>query len=571
MLFDGKRHPLQSEAEQYANLIQDSLIRMGMAYIKEGTRKRRGVEQYVEFVSPLIAKPDRIEIEIDTRLPRGITIGRLCEKDVLDTLSARCKRTVRAEKRGKQGTWFVIELEERDKIPQRISYQKMSATYPTQSAALTIPIGYGEKGPRWEDLRKLPHLLIAGATGQGKSVAINAIVCTLLQRLPPEQLVFLMADLKGGIELSNYEGIPHMRAPLATRAGELPIILCALQSEMERRTELLRGKARDIDEYNKQVPSSARLPYIVAVIDEIANAMLSKQRIELPDGSKDTVKGATERLLADIAARARAEGIHLVVSTQRPSVDVVTGLIKANFPCRIAFGTSSDVDSRVIIDDSSAQGQQPGRMKFRRNIDLHTLQGPFIADKEISSIIKATKRGEYLKPPETPEDKARREIAMLLQIGMNEFDGHFVIKRLTVHNDVKSADIPGTAIDRYAQRLSDEGVIRSVWRRGTYKIMQPDAYKMADSTLSTDAVLHDTDAEFAGTTIEGNPVPVLVQKLLPIPPVPEDKRPVEQKIQAWASEGLSRNEMAKRLGGGRNEALAKIRAVLGPAKRKEAA
>jgi hypothetical protein len=101
--------------------------------------------------------------------------------------------------------------------------------------------------------------------------------------------------------------------------------------------------------------------------------------------------------------------------------------------------------------------------------------------------------------------------------------------------------------------------------------MKPDAYKMADSTLSTNAVLHDTDAEFTGTTIEGEPVPVLVQKLLPVPPVPEDKRPVEQKIQAWASEGLSRNEMAKRLGGGRSAALAKIRDVLGPAqtKRKE--
>jgi hypothetical protein len=134
--------------------------------------------------------------------------------------------------------------------------------------------------------------------------------------------------------------------------------------------------------------------------------------------------------------------------------------------------------------------------------------------------------------------------------------------RLTQHPEVRKADIPGSTIEKYARRLSDEGVIRNLWRRGTYKILQPDAYQKIESELPTDAVPHHPDTANTSTIIQGMALPVLA---LPAPPVPEDKQPVEDKIRAWAAEGKSRNDMARLIGGKRNTAYAKIREVLGPA------
>jgi hypothetical protein len=207
-------------------------------------------------------------------------------------------------------------------------------------------------------------------------------------------------------------------------------------------------------------------------------------------------------------------------------------------------------------------------MKFRRNIDLHTLQGPFISDQEISKIIGATKRGEYLAPPETEEDKARREIAFLLHIAEQEWHDRFIVSRLAKHPDVINAGISGYAVEQYAQRLVEERVIKgSGFRQGSFRIIRPEAYDRQESGKPNATVLNGSDGVIDGTIIDDNHVPELVQRLLPVPTVPEQHEPIEHKILRWAKEGKSRNEMAREIGGTRKHALDLIRRVLGPARK----
>lgn len=456
MFWKRKLHPAEILASDLANTIQHQLTRLNLAY----REKREGVQyvQQVEFAEPIIATPEEIKIEIDIqRLPRAVTITDLRDAKVLETLGAACKRPVRAEhKRGPGGGfWFVVELAERSSIPRLVRFHEMRQ--PDKAPALLIPIGVGEhKRARWEDLRKLPHLLVAGATGQGKSVAVNTILCHLARRWQPDTLKLWLVDLKGGMELSFYEDLPHVEH-FATKAPQLPGLLFKLQTEMDRRTDLLKGKARDIDDYNAARPAAERLPYVVLVVDEIANAMLNKARGDW-DGQKMSVAAASEMLLADLAARARATGIHMIISTQRPSVDVITGLIKANFPCRIAFGTSSEIDSRVIIDDGGAHGLKVGRMLFRRNMELLELQAPLINDADVKSIVAAVKRGEYQQEPvKTAEDAAREQIGYLLNLAEVELAGQFSIRKLA---GLSRGIIGQTRIEELAERLENEKILK---------------------------------------------------------------------------------------------------------------
>ena len=458
MFFRRKRHPIELLAEQMANIIQHQLTRMNLAY----REKRDGVQitQQVEFKQPLIANPEEIKIEVDINgLPRGVDLPSLRDPKLLETLGAACKRPVRAEHRKgvNGGFWYVVELAERSSIPRMVKLADMRQ--PEKAPPLLLPIGMGQqKAQRWEDLRKLPHLLIAGATGQGKSVMVNAILCQLVRRWPPELLQLWLVDLKGGMELAYYEDLPHVpKGRFVVKAPDAPALLADLQTEMDRRTDLMRGQARDIDDYNARIPTKDRLPYIVLVVDEIANAMLNSTKVSL-DGQKMTVAKATEQLLADIAARARATGIHLIVSTQRPSVDVVTGLIKANFPCRIAFGTASEVDSRVIVDDSKAHGLTVGRMQFRRNMDLIELQGPYLSDAEVQKIVRQVRDGNYQpEPVVSPEDIARQQIGFLLSLSESKLNRRFSYRKLF---DEARGLISREQIEELARRLESEGILK---------------------------------------------------------------------------------------------------------------
>jgi S-DNA-T family DNA segregation ATPase FtsK/SpoIIIE len=237
------------------------------------------------------------------------------------------------------------------------------------------------------ELDKMPHLLIAGATGTGKSVALNSMICSILYKSTPEEVKLIMVDPKR-IELSSYNGIPHLITPVVVDAKKATNALFWAIREMERRYELLsQNNTRNVRQYNKKIENEKKsgtegelekLPYLVIVIDELADLMMLS-----PD--------ETERGITRLAQMARATGIHMVIATQRPSVDVVTGLIKANFPARIAFAVASSTDSRVILDTTGAErllGQ--GDMLFQSPDAAAPIrmQGCFVSEGELNKLIK---------------------------------------------------------------------------------------------------------------------------------------------------------------------------------------
>lgn len=272
-----------------------------------------------------------------------------------------------------------------------------SAAYEQSSSRLTLALGQLINGNTFvTDLARMPHLLIAGSTGAGKSVALNCMICSIVYKAGPEDVRFIMVDPKR-LELGLYEDIPHLLTPIVTDPKKAANALQWAVSEMEHRYKILAQLGvRNIDQYNRLLQARERevdpevhshLPFIVIIVDELADLMITSGK-------------EVETALTRLAQMARAVGIHLILATQRPSVDVLTGLIKANFPSRISFRVSSKVDSRTILDANGAeQLLGMGDMLFlspgtSRLVRIH---GAYISEKEIANITR------FLKDQGVPE------------------------------------------------------------------------------------------------------------------------------------------------------------------------
>jgi DNA segregation ATPase FtsK/SpoIIIE, S-DNA-T family len=253
----------------------------------------------------------------------------------------------------------------------------VSAEFAESKGRLPLALGKDVNGtPVVSDLTAMPHLLVAGATGSGKSVGLNSMICSILYKASPADVRFLLIDPKR-LELSVYEGIPHLLAPVVTDAKEAAARLRWIVGKMDERYRTLQLKqVRNIEGYNKVVGTEEKLPYWVVVVDELADLMMVSA-------------GEVQTSLVRLAQIARAVGIHLIIATQRPSVDVVTGLIKANFPTRIAFQVASKVDSRTVLDGNGAEqllgrGDMifvpPGANKQTR------VHGAWVADDEVRAV-----------------------------------------------------------------------------------------------------------------------------------------------------------------------------------------
>jgi len=256
-----------------------------------------------------------------------------------------------------------------------------SENYRKSHNKLSIALGLDVVGNlSMANLAKMPHLLIAGATGAGKSVGINTIIASILYNATPEEVRFLMVDPKR-IELSGYEGIPHLLHPVVVDPRLASRALNWAVREMERRYKLLEeSKVKSFDSYNES--SKEKLPYIVIVVDELADLMMV--------ASKDV-----EAAIARLAQMARAAGMHMILATQRPSVDVLTGLIKANFPTRISFKVASKIDSRTILDSSGAEHLLgAGDMLFLApgTSSLKRIHGAYISEQETTDIVEFWKK-----------------------------------------------------------------------------------------------------------------------------------------------------------------------------------
>lgn len=311
------------------------------------------------------------------------------DKDMQLALGAKSIR-VEAPVPGKGYVGIEVPNEESSLVSLRDVMESADFRKYASKSPLAIALGQSVSGaPISADLASMPHVLVAGTTGSGKSVCVNSIITSILAQNTPERVKFIMVDPKR-VELTGYNGIPHLVAPVVVELERIVGVLKWVTREMDDRyTRFSNAGARNIEDYNKHLdPTLEPMPYIVVIIDELADLMMLA-----PD--------ETERAITRIAALARATGIHLVIATQRPSVDVVTGLIKANFPARIAFAVAGSVDSRVILDQPGAErllgrgdmlymsGDSPAPLR---------LQGVFVSDMEINNIVRYWKMQAIEQP-----------------------------------------------------------------------------------------------------------------------------------------------------------------------------
>ena len=370
----------------------------GMSRLLELKLKDFGIE--AEVVSVL---PGPVVTRFEIQPAPGLKVSRISAlvKDLARSLAVVSVRIVEVIP-GKSVVGIEIPNEQRSVV--RLKELIMSEVYQASKTPLTLALGKDIAGePVIADVTKMPHLLVAGTTGSGKSVGINAMLLSILYKATPEQVRLILVDPKM-LELSVYEGVPHLLTPVVTDMKEAAQALRWCVAEMDRRYRLMSALGvRNLAGYNRRVeagdvkdplwptesgidaPNLTHLPYIVVVIDEFADMMM-------------IVGKKVEQLIARIAQKARAAGIHLVLATQRPSVDVITGLIKANIPARIGFQVSSKVDSRTIMDQGGAE-QLLGHgdmLYLPPGTALPTrVHGAFVSDEEVHRIVADLKtRGE---------------------------------------------------------------------------------------------------------------------------------------------------------------------------------
>ena len=355
-----------------------------------------GVEGHVVAINP---GPTVTQYEMEIKSGTKVSKVASLNKEIALALAARDVR-IEAPIPGKSTIGVEIPNKVKSSVTIREILEKVPSSY--DDAKLLVTLGKNIMGkPVYAEINKTPHLLVAGSTGSGKSVCINSIIVSILMRTKPDEVKLVLVDPKK-VELSMYNGIPHLLAPVVTDPRKANIDLKKIVSEMERRYDIFSdSKTKNIAGYNAYVDKEnekrseedklRHLPFIVVIIDELADLMLVAAK-EVEDS------------IMRITQMARAAGIHLIVATQRPSADVITGVIKANIPSRIAFAVASNIDSRTILDSSGAEKLLgKGDMLFLpqgENTPIR-IQGTFLSDEEIKSVVDYTIKQQIAKYDET--------------------------------------------------------------------------------------------------------------------------------------------------------------------------
>ena len=374
------------------NSVNQSLIEKNIEILEKVLKDFNIIGKVVEVhIGPTVTQYE-LELHSGTKVSKLLSIHReialaIATKDVRIQAPIPGKNTVGIEIANKE-TAAVSFREVLEKVPKSLD-----------SSKLLCPLGKNIMGNViWCEINKTPHLLVAGSTGSGKSVCINGIICSILMRAKPDEVKLVMVDPKK-VELSGYNGVPHLMRPVVTDPKEASVALSKIVAEMERRYDTFsETKTKNIATYNDYVEKKnktlppdeqiKKMPFIVVIIDELADLMLV--------ASKDV-----EASIMRITQMARAAGIHLIIATQRPSTDVITGVVKANIPSRISFAVSSSIDSRTILDMTGAEKLLgKGDMLFlpMGEADPERIQGAYISDDEIKRIIDYTveqQKAEY--------------------------------------------------------------------------------------------------------------------------------------------------------------------------------
>ena len=343
-------------------------------------------------------------------LAHGTKVGKVAQlKDDLSYALATTEIRILAPIPGKQA----VGVEVPNLSPNLVTLGDIFDDLPQAASPLSVWLGKDISGAAvWADLARMPHILIAGTTGSGKSGCINTILTSILLRSTPDEARLILIDPKR-IELNYYESIPHLLTPVVSSPKEASAVLLNVVTEMERRYErLAQVRARNLNEANRafRKRGEEELPYLLIVIDELADLMMvSPQEVE------DSI--------IRLAQKSRAVGIHLVLATQRPSVDVITGMIKANVPSRIAFAVSSQTDSRVILDSNGAEsllGQGDMLFKPLGTSRVQRVQGAFVTEEEIALIVEQTREQR-----EQEVDASFLEAPQVFADDVDDSDGEF--------------------------------------------------------------------------------------------------------------------------------------------------
>ncbi len=397
-------------------------------------------------------------VEEKTRVRVDHVLAR--EKDLALALAAPSLR-FEAPVPGESFMGLEVPNAQRDVVTLRSSLESTAFQTIQKKAKLPVALGLGSGGePVIMDLADMPHLLIAGSTGSGKSVCMNTIICSLMMQCTPNNLQMYLVDPKR-VELTAYNGLPHLAGPVLVEVDQAVPALHALIAEMQSRYKKFEARgARNIATYNGKLSrSEERMPYLMLVIDELADLMM-------------TASGDVEHALCRLAQLGRATGIHLVVATQRPSVDVLTGLIKANFPSRMSFAVSSQVDSRTVLDSVGAEkllGRGDLLFLPTNAVKPKRLQGAFISDEEVDAIVDFwQKQGNKPKPtvqmeiasPDNEEDTMLQE-AQKLAINHSRISASLLQRKLGI-GYAKAASLLDHLEDRGIVGPGDPGKSREV-------------------------------------------------------------------------------------------------------------
>jgi len=421
---------LIEEAKITVRRIQDALARRNIChkYSRSGMPLLQSLFtpkiDYVKF-DTINVTPDAFYLHVDAiRLPYGVRLESLWNPDLLSDLShsVGMEITSDADDFG-AGVWYVIARSSGVRaIPRHVKLAEMMTAFPKSADALSFPLGMGQNGKKYyRSLRNMYSILVGGTIGGGKSNLLNVILCSLIRRNPPEALEILMIDLKGGLEFSFYEGIPHLKTHIVntyfdkegneneheiTRTGiiehrnDVPPLLEWLINEGEKRNKIIKeGGHKNIGNFNRMKKAHNRLPHILLVIDEWADVSLDK-----------TISTKANDMLANIAQRFRAVGIHVIACTQVPNKQAIQPRIKGVLPAVCAFSVPDVISSMAILGTGDARGLAPeGRFVFKWKREQVAIQAPYISDEYVKATVKGAISGEY-EEIQTSHDVTPEEI-----------------------------------------------------------------------------------------------------------------------------------------------------------------
>lgn len=424
------RKQMAKEAHEWHDILQNELTRLGFCYRFQHKGKER--THKIGF-SEIHVTTDTVQLKLATtykllfgwrpQLPRDVYVGDIADKKTLAELTNACQRQIGSKMTADNGTWLIVNrLGSTDGILEYVTLSQVLSAYPTPMRSM-FPLIFGIKEGRELHVHYLPkdvHILIGGETGGGKSNINNVILSTLIQMHSPDELRLILLDLKEGVEFSAYEEVPHLAIPVINDLHQAADVLGRLEAFRRERMKRIASLrlARDINEYNLRVPPDQRMPSVLVLIDEYAAIK----------GVSADLERAIQGYILQLASKARAAGIYLILSTQMPYVSILPGAAKGNLSFRLAFRMASAANSQTIIDSGEAATlpKIDGRAVGKRGADRFQLQTPHC---RISDIERALAKAGAWQPARIPFELPPPEISIgftdveLVEIGLAEFNG----------------------------------------------------------------------------------------------------------------------------------------------------